>query len=566
MAKKKALTNETERDDALFEALGKNKRRKRRKIIITVIVIILIVAIVAVVSMLKEKVQEEFAPTGGEVLSYTVSTGTISTVVSGSGTLTDTSLTSVTIPENVEIDEIIVKTKDTIKEGDVIATVNMSTVVTAMADLQAEIETLDGEISKAEDDEADETIYAGVTGRVKKIFVESDSKVQDAMYENGALALISLDGYMALDVETEALKEGDTVSVTLSDNSTVNGTVESVSGNKATVLISDNGPEYDTEASVYKDNTLIGSGKLYIHNQLKITGYAGTIEKISVKENAKVTAKTKLFTLEDTAYSANYTSLLRTRSEKEETLMNLLKIKRDGAVLSEISGSVSSVDYSSENPTSLVTLSDDKKMSITISVDEADILSLAVGQEVSVSINSISDETFNGTLTEIDKTSASSGTYSAVVELDKTEKMLSGMTATASVEIEGVENAILIPIEALHETSNGAYVYTKYNEELQEYGGKVDVVTGIENSTYIEIKSGLNVGDTVYYTESESSFGSFGSGMPNFGGGGSGMPGFSGGDSSGMPNFSGGGSGMPSFNGNTGGSRPDMSGGFSGRN
>ena len=36
--------------------------------------------------------------------------------------------------------------------------------------------------------------------------------------------------------------------------------------------------------------------------------------------------------------------------------------------------------------------------------------------------------------------------------------------------------------------------------------GKVDVVTGIENSTYIEIKSGLSVGDTVYYTEQTPSF------------------------------------------------------------
>ena len=52
------------------------------------------------------------------------------------------------------------------------------------------------------------------------------------------------------------------------------------------------------------------------------------------------------------------------------------------------------------------------------------------------------------------------------------------------------------------------------------------MVTGIENSTYIEIKSGLNVGDTVYYTEQQSGFGGFGGfggmgggQMPDFGGG-----------------------------------------------
>ena len=129
--------------------------------------------------------------------------------------------------------------------------------------------------------------------------------------------------------------------------------------------------------------------------------------------------------------------------------------------------------------------------------------------------------------------------------------MLSGMTASVSVQIEGVENAILIPIEALHLTSDGAYVYTSYNEEYQEYGGKVDVVTGLENSTYVEIKSGLNVGDTVYYTESQSSFGGFG-GMGGFPGGMGEAPDFGGGN---MPSFEG---GMPNF----GGDRP--SGGFPG--
>ena len=137
--------------------------------------------------------------------------------------------------------------------------------------------------------------------------------------------------------------------------------------------------------------------------------------------------------------------------------------------------------------------------------------------------------------------------------------MLSGMTASVSVRIEGVDDAILIPIEALHKTSDGAYVYTSYNEEYQEYGGKVDVVTGLENSTYVEIKSGLSVGDTVYYTEQESGFGGFGNMPGGFGN----MPG---GDGSGMPDFGGGsnfpgGGEMPDFGG---GQRPDFGGNMPG--
>ena len=71
-----------ERDDALFAALGKNKKRKRRKIIITVVSIVLVLAIVAVVGVttLQKRVREEFAASAGEVLSYEVTTGSISTV------------------------------------------------------------------------------------------------------------------------------------------------------------------------------------------------------------------------------------------------------------------------------------------------------------------------------------------------------------------------------------------------------------------------------------------------------------------------------------------------------
>ena len=565
-AGKQSVTS-THQDDALFETLGKNKKRKKRKIIITVVSIVLVLAIIAVVgvSFLQRRVREQFASSSGEVLSYEVTTGSISTVVSGSGSLTDVDLNSITVPDGVEITQIKVKTNQVITAGDILATVDMASVVGAMADLQVQIEELDAEISDAEDDAASTTIYAGVSGRVKAIFGEAEKSVADVMYEHGALALISLDGYMAVDIETDTLAVGDSVTVKLSDEEEVTGTVESVVGSKVTVLVTDNGPEYDEAVTVLNsEGTSVGTGNLYIHSALKVTGYAGTISKVNTSLNTKVSDTTKLFTLEDTSYSANYNSLLRERADLEETLLELLTIQRDGAVLAAADGSVYSVDYSDDAATAVVTLSTDEKMSVTISVDEADILSLEVGQTVTVSVSSVSEDAFEGTLTEINRTSSSSGTYSAVIEIAKAEGMLSGMTASVSVKIEGVDDAILIPIEALHKTSDGAYVYTSYNEELQEYGGKVDVVTGLENSTYVEIKSGLSVGDTVYYTEQQSGFGGFG-GSGGFPGGSGGFPGGSGGQ---MPDFGGGempdfgGGGMPDFGGGSGGGRP--SGGFPG--
>ena len=144
MAKKPKSSDalNVQRDDALFETLGKNKKRKKRKIIITVVSIVLVLAIIAVVgvSFLQRRVREQFASNQGEVLSYEVTTGSISTVVSGSGSLTDVDLESITVPEGVEITEVKVKRNQAITTGDILATVDMASVISAMADLQVQID------------------------------------------------------------------------------------------------------------------------------------------------------------------------------------------------------------------------------------------------------------------------------------------------------------------------------------------------------------------------------------------------------------------------------------------
>ena len=559
---KQRSVSDSQRDDALFEALGKNKKRKTRRLIITVVSIVVALAMIAVagVSFLQRRVREQFSSNQGDVLSYEVSTGSISTVVSGSGSLTDVDLEEITVPDGVQISEVLVKRSQTITSGDILATVDMASVVSAMADLQAQIEELDAKLSDAEDDSADTVIKAGVTGRVKAIFGEKDADVADVMYEHGALALISLDGYMAVDIETDALSVGDSVTVKLHDEKMITGTVESVVGEKATILVTDNGPKYAEAVSILSEEGAdLGSGDLYIHSPLRVTGFSGIISYANVSENAKVSSSSVLFHLKDTAYSANYNSLLRERAALEETLLELMTIQHNGAVLAKMDGSVYSVDYSDEAATAVVTLSADEKMSVTISVDESDILSLELGQTVTVSVPSVSEDIFPGTLTEINRTSSSSGTYSAVIEVEKGAGMLSGMTASVSVRIEGVDDAILIPVEALHKTGDGAYVYTSYNEEYQEYGGKVDVVTGLENSTYVQIKSGLHIGDTVYYTEPETGFGNFG-GM-GFGNRGSGGFGNSGDGNGGLPDMGG---NMPDMGNRPGfgsGEMPDMGNG-----
>lgn len=523
------MSNEQERSEALFNALSRNKKQKKRKLIYTVVSIIAIAALilVGIVARLRNQVDDKFANTAADVLEYHVTTGTIHSFVSGSGALTQVDLESLTIPSGVEIDEVTVDRNDTVKAGDLLATVKMSTVMTALSDLQTQLDELDDQIAAAKGDEVSSYIRAGISGRVKQIFAEQNTDVSACMAKHGALAVLSLDGYMALELETDMLSKGDSVTVIRADGKEISGKVDTAANGKATVLVTDNGPLYGESVTVKsEDGTEIGSGALYIHAPLAITGYAGTVNYVHVKENSLVYSSGILFSLKNTSFSANYDALLRQRGELEEEMLRLLTIYRDGAILSPMDGVVSSIEFGAEDPAALLyssmpaaeeeengllTIYPDISMSITIGIDEADIMNLQVGQEAKVTVSSVSAETFPGTVTKINKDAdLSTGVtqYSAEILINKAKGMLPGMTADVDITIEGAENAMIIPADALHQTSATYFVYTGYDAETQTYTGMREVTVGMQNNDHVEILSGLNIGDTVFYTEkNEFAFG-----------------------------------------------------------
>ena len=178
-------------------------------------------------------------------------------------------------------------------------------------------------------------------------------------------------------------------------------------------------------------------------------------------------------------------------------------------------------------------------MEITISIDETDIMALEEGQQAQITVESVSeDAVFTGSVTGISKvadTSTGVTRYSAEVTLDKAAGMLAGMTAEVDIQIEGVENALIIPVDALHRTSTIYYVYTQYDAQTRQYGGMKEVTVGMQNDTQVEILSGLEPGETVYYTEAPQDFMAFM--ISNMGASptGGGMPGMSGGGMSVIP-------------------------------
>ena len=279
-----------------------------------------------------------------KVLSAVPEENTISTVLSGGGTLSPQEGTAQSLPQALELKTYYVKNGQTVSEGDPIAQVDLVAVKAAISELQEVIDTLDAAIASESSKTNDSVTRSGTAGRVKKIYAREGTAAADTVYESGALLLLSLDGLMAVDLEARA-EVGQRVTVTLSDGTALEGTVESVSDGTATVTLSDETAPLDDSVTVTtKDGETLGTGNLYIHSRLRVAGAYGTVSQISVKENQQVSAGSALLTLKDTGHTAEYARLLNRRTELEDQMESLVRLSKDGILHADCGGIVSGVD------------------------------------------------------------------------------------------------------------------------------------------------------------------------------------------------------------------------------
>lgn len=201
------------------------------------------------------------------------------------------------------------------------------------------------------------------------------------------------------------------------------------------------------------------------------------------------------------------------------------------------SSSSSGDEYSLYEAAAFSIVNEDEAV-VSIQVDELDILSVKEGQTAAITMDAVEDQEFEGTITKVSATASgdsSSAKYPVEITLEKTDDMLYGMSASATIQVDEAENAVLIPVNALQEEGNSTFVYTE-NDGDGNLSGKVEVTTGLSDGSQVEITSGLEEGDTVYYLRtgtdsggSEGTFPSMGGGksgeMPSGGRGGSGGPG-----------------------------------------
>ncbi|MBO6039671.1 MAG: hypothetical protein J6P58_00530, partial [Oscillospiraceae bacterium] len=308
---------------------------------------LLLILLVAALAILPRMARSRAEANSGEVLmSARAERGEIIGTLSGGGTLKTDDPMEITVPSGVELTEYLVKNGQRVTAGTPVASVDPVTVMAAAVEVQEALDKLTEQINEAANERASETLNASSAGRVKAVFVKSGDDVRAAMMNYGCLAVISLDGRMAVEFSTEApLRPGEPVRVAVEGGKTYDGRVETILNGLASVTLTDNGPKLgDTVRISDSAGNGIGSGTLTVHSPLRVLAESGTVNKVLVRAEAKVNKDAALLTIKDMDPGAEYESLSAKRREYTDALRELFTLYRDGAVLAPKDGFVIDTD------------------------------------------------------------------------------------------------------------------------------------------------------------------------------------------------------------------------------
>ena len=327
--------------------MDKAKKKQIKKITTWVLLAALVAGLTAMPLLAKAEAEAD-GPTA-TIHSGEVTTGSVSTTLRGGGTLKTEDVEDVILPTGVKITEFLVKNGDTVTAGTPLAAVDKVSVMTAITSVRETMDYLQEEIRNAKDEKVSSTVAATAGGRIKKVYAQKGDRVQDVILEHGALALLSLDGLMAVEIEKKmVLSTGETVNVTLSDGTKVTGRVRSNLDGVITVTVEDNNYAIgETVTVTTKGGDEVGSGELYVHNAWAATAFSGIIKTVNAEEETKVTSGTTLFTLSDTDFRGTLEYVSGLHREYEDLMQDLFKMYNSGTIDAPCDGLISGIDKDS---------------------------------------------------------------------------------------------------------------------------------------------------------------------------------------------------------------------------
>lgn len=458
---------------------GNGKPRRRGRLLRTMgrwlkRLILLAIVLVAGLFGLKAYIQKQAAETE-ETETYSqarVLRGAMDETVYGTGTTSARNQPNLLAEADGTLTDLRVSVGDVVKEGDILAVLTNEELDDTITDLEFALWDLDDTIVNTAAGSKVREIEATAKGRVMAVYGQKGDDALAVFRREGALAIISTDGRMKVELQGETsrlnLTLGETVRV-LGDGIDETGTVVDLTqqGTRATITILNDDLPMDAAVTVQKENgEPLGESTLQVNKPMAVSFFGGTIKDVMVKVGDMVQRREQLFKLEDAPLPLKIEDMRLQREAASKELEDAKAQRENLIIIAPCDGVMASLEVKEGDAitsgTLIGSILQGEEMNLTIAVDELDVVEVEPGQPVTITIDALSNMELQGEVYKIAPVGTNSGgvtTYNVELTFDaQGTGVRSGMNATGEIQIAAADDVLYVPVEALMTVRNEQYV------------------------------------------------------------------------------------------------------------
>ena len=543
---------------------GKTRKPLSKKQIIIISAAVAVAAAVAVFAVVKKSSKKK---SDGETATARVTRGSISRVLEGSGTLEAIDQYEVSALVSGDVTADFFEEGDMVSKDQVLYKIDASSIEKNIDKAQNALSQSKMSYSEAVEAYDDLTVSAPCKGVIKTLYIKNgdDIKTGDRVCDIVDSDTMTLE-IKFLSSQAGGIYSGQAANIemtggggsymgtvkTVSSGSTVNSLGVPVTNVEISVTNPGAITTGDTATAVVDGTACAEPGTFkYSHEETVTAKASGKVRNLSLIEGDRVSAGRTILTIESSSVSNQVKKSALSVSDAELSLKGLQDDLDQYSISSPIAGKVIQKTVkagdkvaSQQGSTSMAVIADLSALTMTMNIDELDISSVKVGQDVEVTADALENQVFHGVVNKVSVIGTSQNgvtTYPVEVLLSDVENtdLIPGMNVSATIVLEKKDDVLLIPTTAV---KRGNKV------KILGSGEEVEIETGIDDGTQVEVLSGLSEGDQVEIADvpTKSVEDTMMQGMQGGMGGERGMPGGDGAPSGGGP--SGGassGGGMP---------------------
>ena len=460
----------------------------------------------------------------------------VTNTLSGTGTLNPANTYTVKSLVDGKVLTGTIEEGNIVEESNVLYTIDSSDASTNFEKAEIAMQQAQRSYDKVVDRQYVRAEVAGVVSSLKVTKGDEVTSGQEvAVIRDSSRMLLTLE-FPAADAANFSV--GQSAAVTLDGTfEQLDGTVTSVSGTDAlsagnlltrtvTITVKNAGGLTTAQAATASINGVssIGSATFAYQAERTLTAQAaGTVTSINVQEGSDVAKDDIILGLSGDDLTESIQSASESLRSAEISMQNLQDTMNNYTITAPISGTIiekdAKVGDAVKTGDTLCIVYDLSYLEMSINVDELQISSISVGQQVQITADAVPDKTYVGTVTRVSMKGTANGgttTYPVSIRIDDTDGLRPGMNANAEIVVAEAKNALVVPNAAV---VRGSYVLVTKDSpsaanadttmEAPEGFVYVPVKTGVSDDDYTQIVSGIQEGDTIGYDPSSVSSDSY---------------------------------------------------------